>query len=133
AMWSAMSPANSPTKGSSFLERQASAAAWQMEDRYRPAKAIRKQINKVFPNHWSFLLGELALYSFIIVILSGVYLTFFFDPSMEEVYYHGPYEMLRGVPMSRAFESTLEISFEVRGGLFVRQIHHWGALVFAAA
>ena len=128
-----MSPANSPTRGPGFLERQASEAARQIEDRYRPAKAIRKQINKVFPNHWSFLLGELALYSFIIVILSGVYLTFFFDPSMKEVVYDGSYELLRGVHMTRAFESTLELSFEVRGGLFVRQIHHWGALVFAAA
>ncbi|PRX48528.1 menaquinol-cytochrome c reductase cytochrome b subunit precursor [Prauserella shujinwangii] len=128
-----MSSLTTPTKGSSFLEKQAGRAATDMDQRYRVAKGLRHQLNKVFPTHWSFLLGEIALYSFIILILSGVYLTLFFDPSMEEVIYTGPYENLNGVPMSRAFESTLEISFEVRGGLFVRQVHHWAALIFVAA
>ncbi|MDQ2722279.1 MAG: cytochrome b, partial [Actinomycetota bacterium] len=94
---------------------------------------MRRQINKVFPTHWSFLLGEMALYSFIILIISGVYLTLFFDPSMAETTYNGVFQNLRGVEMSRAYESTLNISFEVRGGLFVRQIHHWAALLFLAA
>ena len=94
---------------------------------------MRRQINKVFPTHWSFLLGEMALYSFIILIISGVYLTLFFDPSMAETTYNGVYQNLRGVQMSKAYETTLNISFEVRGGLFVRQIHHWAALLFLAA
>ncbi|OZM69868.1 cytochrome b, partial [Amycolatopsis antarctica] len=72
-------------------------------------------------------------YSFIILLLSGVYLTLFFDPSMEEVIYNGSYVNLQGVEMTRAFASTLDISFEVRGGLFVRQLHHWAALIFVAA
>ncbi|MEO9223284.1 MAG: cytochrome bc complex cytochrome b subunit [Mycobacteriaceae bacterium] len=97
------------------------------------AGGMRRQINKVFPTHWSFLLGEMALYSFIILIISGVYLTFFFDPSMAEVTYNGVYQNLRGVEMSRAYETTLNISFEVRGGLFIRQVHHWAALLFLAA
>ncbi|MGH3581281.1 MAG: cytochrome bc1 complex cytochrome b subunit, partial [Mycobacterium sp.] len=83
--------------------------------------------------HWSFLLGEIALYSFIILLITGVWLTLFFDPSMAEVTYNGVYQPLRGVQMSRAYESALEISFEVRGGLFVRQVHHWAALLFAAS
>ena len=91
-----------------------------------------RQLNKVFPTHWSFLLGEIALYSFIVLLITGVYLTLFFDPSMAEVTYNGVYQPLRGVQMSRAYETTLDISFEVRGGLFVRQIHHWAALLFAA-
>ena len=93
----------------------------------------RRQINKVFPTHWSFLLGEIALYSFVILLVSGVYLTLFFDPSMSEVIYDGAYQPLNGVMMTKAYATTLDISFEVRGGLFVRQIHHWAALLFAAA
>jgi ubiquinol-cytochrome c reductase cytochrome b subunit len=105
----------------------------EVDQRYHPAAGLRRQFNKVFPTHWSFMLGEVALYSFIILLLSGVYLALFFDPSMSEVIYDGPYDNLRGVHMSRAYESTLQISFEVRGGLFVRQVHHWSALLFMAA
>ncbi|MFC7448373.1 cytochrome b [Rhodococcus daqingensis] len=111
----------------------AAKAAESMDSRYHLAAGVRRQINKVFPTHWSFLLGEIALYSFIVLLISGVYLTLFFDPSMAEVIYNGEYQPLRGVEMSRAYETALNISFEVRGGLFVRQIHHWAALMFAAA
>src|SRR3954471_13753890 len=104
-----------------------------IDSRYHPSAAVRRQLNKVFPTHWSFLLGEIALYSFIVLLLTGVYLTLFFDPSMVDVTYDGVYQPLRGVEMSKAFASTLDISFEVRGGLFVRQIHHWAALMFAAS
>ncbi|MEO3759079.1 cytochrome bc complex cytochrome b subunit [Mycobacterium sp. B14F4] len=104
-----------------------------IDSRYHPSAAVRRQLNKVFPTHWSFLLGEIALYSFIVLLITGVYLTLFFDPSMAEVTYDGVYQPLRGVQMSKAYESTLDISFEVRGGLFVRQVHHWAALLFAAA
>ncbi|GGK66367.1 cytochrome bc1 complex cytochrome b subunit [Nocardia camponoti] len=105
----------------------------EMDERYRAAAFVKRSINKVFPTHWSFLLGEIALYAFIILLLSGVYLTLFFDPSMAHVVYDGAYQPLRGVTMSRAYETALNISFEVRGGLFVRQIHHWAALLFAAS
>ncbi|EID53160.1 cytochrome bc1 complex cytochrome b subunit [Saccharomonospora xinjiangensis] len=128
-----MSSLTTPTKGSGLLAKHAAQAANNADQRYLMAKGLRHQLNKVFPTHWSFLLGELALYSFIILILSGIYLTLFFDPSMAEVVYDGPYRNLQGVEMSRAFESTLEISFEVRGGLFIRQVHHWAALIFVAA
>jgi len=89
-------------------------------------------MRKIFPDHWSFMLGEICLYSFVILILTGVYLTLFFHPSMSEVVYHGPYVPLQGVRMSDAYASTMHISFEVRGGLLVRQIHHWSALIFIA-
>jgi ubiquinol-cytochrome c reductase cytochrome b subunit len=101
--------------------------------RYHGARPLRTAMNKVFPTHWSFMLGEAALYSFIVLLLSGVYLTLFFDASMGETVYQGVYDKLRGVPMSRAFASTLNISFEVRGGLLIRQIHHWAALLFLAS
>ena len=107
--------------------------ASEMDARYHMAPGIRRQINKVFPSHWSFMLGEVALYSFVILLISGVYLTLFFDPSMSHVIYDGAYTPLNGVTMTRAYETTLNLSFEVRGGLFVRQIHHWAALLFAAS
>ncbi|MFB7440380.1 cytochrome bc complex cytochrome b subunit [Streptomyces mirabilis] len=93
----------------------------------------RRYLRKVFPDHWSFLLGEICLYSFVVLILTGVYLTLFFHPSMNEVTYHGGYLPLNGIRMSEAYASTLHISFDVRGGLLVRQLHHWAALVFLAA
>ncbi|MFE5289735.1 cytochrome bc complex cytochrome b subunit [Nocardia sp. NPDC056611] len=105
----------------------------EMDERYRLAAFAKRSINKVFPTHWSFLLGEIALYAFIILLLSGIYLTLYFDPSMSETVYQGAYQPLRGVTMSRAYETALNISFEVRGGLFVRQVHHWAALLFAAS
>src|SRR5215472_13212931 len=96
-----------------------------LDQRYHLASGLRRQINKVFPTHWSFLLGEIALYSFVVLLITGVWLTLFFDPSMAHVTYDGVYQPLRGVEMSKAFETALNLSFEVRGGLFVRQIHHW--------
>lgn len=104
-----------------------------IDSRYHPSAAVRRQLNKVFPTHWSFLLGEIAMYSFIVLLLTGVWLTLFFDPSMSHVTYDGVYQPLRGVGMSRAYETALDISFEIRGGLFVRQVHHWAALLFAAS
>ncbi|UJW28486.1 cytochrome bc complex cytochrome b subunit [Saccharothrix sp. AJ9571] len=127
------SPAPKPTRGTPFAQRLAARAAGAADDRLHLAGGVRRQLNKVFPTHWSFLLGEIALYCFVILVLSGVYLTLFFDPSMQEVVYDGAYENLRGTEMSRAFATTLGISFEVRGGLLVRQLHHWAALIFVAA
>ncbi|WP_433270075.1 cytochrome bc1 complex cytochrome b subunit [Actinosynnema sp. CS-041913] len=128
-----MSGITTPTKRQSAAARAAGGAAKWADDRFHMAGGMRKQLNKVFPTHWSFLLGEIALYSFIVLLLSGTYLALFFDPSMEEVTYQGAFANLQGVEMSRAYESTLDISFEVRGGLFVRQVHHWAALLFMGA
>src|SRR3954462_10494810 len=110
------------------------AARWG-DSRLRVAGPMRKYLNKVFPDHWSFMMGEIALYSFIVLLLTGTYLTFFFDPSMAETVYakNGTYALMRGVPMSQAYRSTLDITFDVRGGLIIRQIHHWAALLFLAA
>ena len=106
-------------------------AQWT-EDRTSASKAVREFGRKIFPSHWSFMLGEVALYSFVILVLTGTFLTFWFKPAMAEVIYNGPWTPLRGVTISEAYQSTLEISFEVRGGLFIRQMHHWAALLFMA-
>jgi ubiquinol-cytochrome c reductase cytochrome b subunit len=108
------------------------AVTW-LDDRLGLATATKKQIRKVFPDHWSFMLGEIALWSFVILLLTGVFLTLWFKPSMGEVTYMGSYDQLRGLEMSEAYASTLDISFDVRGGLLLRQIHHWAALLFIAA
>ncbi|MFL6141225.1 MAG: cytochrome bc complex cytochrome b subunit [Labedaea sp.] len=128
-----MSGLTTPTKPTNPAGRLVGGAAKWADDRYHPAGGLRRQLNKVFPTHWSFLLGEIAMYSFIVLLLSGTYLALFFDPSMTEVTYNGSFQNLRGLEMTRAYESTLFISFDVRGGLFVRQVHHWSALLFMAA
>ncbi|GAA2610244.1 cytochrome b N-terminal domain-containing protein [Actinomadura fulvescens] len=84
-------------------------------------------------DHWSFLFGEIAVYAFVVLLVTGAFLTVFFEPSMKEVTYDGSYGPLRGVQVSEAYRSTLDLSFEVRGGLLMRQVHHWAALVFIAA
>jgi ubiquinol-cytochrome c reductase cytochrome b subunit len=104
-----------------------------LDDRLGIAKIGRKNLRKVFPDHWSFMLGEIALYSFIILLLTGTFLTFWFKPSMAEIEYQGSYSLLKGLHMSEAYASTLDISFDVRGGLLMRQIHHWAAVLFIAA
>ncbi|MGV9362457.1 cytochrome b, partial [Amycolatopsis sp. NPDC003731] len=97
-----MSSLTTPTKGSSPVEKALGEAANNADQRYHLAKGLRHQMNKVFPTHWSFLLGEIALYSFIILLLTGVYLTLFFDPSMQEVVYHGSFKNMQGLEMSQA-------------------------------
>ena len=112
--------------------RAAAVATWA-DDRLGLATMARKNLRKVFPDHWSFMLGEIALWSFVVLLLTGVFLTFWFTPSMSQSVYQGTYTQLRGVPMSDAYASTLHISFDVRGGLLVRQMHHWAAMIFVGA
>jgi len=104
-----------------------------LDDRFHGARGLRVFMRKVFPDHWSFMLGEIALWSFVILLLTGTFLSLFFVPSTNEVVYHGSYVKLSGIRMSEAFQSTLRISFDVRGGLLMRQIHHWAADIFMAA
>ena len=104
-----------------------------IDDRLGSTTFMKRNLKKVFPDHWSFMLGEIALYSFIILLLTGTFLTLWFKPSMTDVIYHGSYVKLDGVKMSEAYQSTLNITFDVRGGLLMRQIHHWAAILFMAA
>ncbi|HEV7147480.1 MAG TPA: ubiquinol-cytochrome c reductase cytochrome b subunit [Pedococcus sp.] len=107
-------------------------AGW-LDDRTGAAKPVGYLMKKVFPDHWSFMLGEIAMYSMIICLLSGTFLTFWFVPSAGQVVYDGSFLPLRGVTMSEAYRSTVDISFDIRGGLLIRQIHHWAALMFIVA
>jgi ubiquinol-cytochrome c reductase cytochrome b subunit len=103
------------------------------EERLGAARAIKWALRYVFPDHWTFLLGEIALYAFIVLVATGVFLTLYYVPSDTQVIYRGPYDLLRGEQMSEAFRSVLDLSFNVPAGLLVRQIHHWAADVFVAA
>ena len=102
-------------------------------DRLGGGSFVSKVLHKVFPNHFSFLWGEVALYSFVVLLITGTYLTLFFEGSQQETVYEGSYEPLRGAEVSAAFDSVMRISFDVRGGLLIRQMHHWAALVFLGA
>lgn len=113
--------------------RFTNAAANYIDDRTKVSAAVKEFGRKVFPDHWSFLLGEVALYSFVVILLSGTFLTLFFQASMAEVEYNGPFAPMKGVEMSVAMASTLDISFSVRGGLLMRQVHHWAALLFVSS
>ena len=117
----------------STTARGAGSVADFLDTRLGASKAVKGLVRKVFPDHWSFLLGEIALYSFIVLLLSGTFLTLWFNPSMGLITYEGSYAPLVGIEMSEAFASTLHLSFDVRGGLLMRQIHHWAALLFMAA
>lgn len=107
-------------------------AAW-LDSRLRLARFARKSLNHIFPDHWSFMLGEIALYSFIILVVTGTFLAMFFNASTAKVVYGGPYEALRGVSMSAAYRSVMDLSFKVPAGLFIRQTHHWAAMIFVGA
>jgi ubiquinol-cytochrome c reductase cytochrome b subunit len=104
-----------------------------LDQRSGAAPALKKALRYAFPDHWSFLLGEVALYAFIVLIATGVYLTFFFHPSTADTVYHGAYRPLDGMKMSEAYASVVKISFDVKAGLLIRQTHHWAADIFIAA
>ena len=124
-----MSNATATAKKGGFLAGTAN----YLDERVGVAGILKEFGRKIFPDHWSFMLGEVALYSFLVLLLSGTFLTFFFQPAMTSVIYDGVYGPLKGAEMSIAYKSALDISFEVRGGLLMRQLHHWAALLFVAA
>jgi ubiquinol-cytochrome c reductase cytochrome b subunit len=123
---------NSTAATAAKPSRAGAAAEWA-DERLGLATLAKKNLRKVFPDHWSFMLGEIALWSFVVLLLSGVFLTLWFTPSMGETTYEGSYAQLRGIQMSEAYASALRLSFDVRGGLLMRQIHHWAAMLFIGA
>ncbi|HYX88770.1 MAG TPA: cytochrome b N-terminal domain-containing protein [Gaiellaceae bacterium] len=104
-----------------------------LDTRAGSAPLLRKTLRYLFPDHWSFLLGEVALYAFVVLVGTGVYLTFFYEDSTAHVVYHGPYRPLQGQEMTHAYRSVLDLSTTVKAGLLIRQTHHWAANVFIAA
>jgi ubiquinol-cytochrome c reductase cytochrome b subunit len=103
-----------------------------IDDRLGSAHFVRHALRKAFPDHWSFMLGEINMYVFLVLVGTGTFLAFFFDPNGSKVVYGGPYSLLDGATVSQAYASAMRLSFEINGGLLVRQIHHWAALLFVA-
>jgi len=127
----ALNPDDQPPLGNGM--KLTNWASNYIDERTSISGLVRELGRKIFPDHWSFMLGEVALYSFIVILLSGSFLTFFFQPSGTPTIYDGSYAPLKGIPMSAAMSSTLNISFDIRGGLLLRQVHHWAALLFVAS
>ncbi len=127
--------ASAAGRGGEVVKRRSATAiaANYIDERTSISGLVKELGRKIFPDHWSFMLGEVALYSFIVILLTGTFLTFFFQASMAEVTYDGTYLPLKGIDMSAAMNSTLHISFDIRGGLLMRQVHHWAALLFVAS
>ncbi|MGH9272737.1 MAG: cytochrome bc1 complex cytochrome b subunit, partial [Ilumatobacteraceae bacterium] len=121
--------ATARTKRRGLVERYVDSVA----GRVGAGSGLYKALRKVFPHHFSFLWGEIALYCFVVLLVTGTYLTFFFEGTQQTVVYDGSYGPLQGVEVSGAYESVLRISFDVKGGLLIRQMHHWAALIFVGA
>ena len=115
------------------LNNVASGTANYVDERTSIGGFVKFFARKLFPDHWSFMLGEIALYAFVVLLITGIFLTAFFVPSMDTTVYEGAFETMSGVEMSKAYQSTLITSFDVPGGLLMRQMHHWSALLFVAA
>ena len=116
-----------------YMHRRAIRFARWNEERVGAVRGIKWALRYVFPDHWSFLLGEIALYSFLVLVVTGIFLALFYSPSDAQVVYHGTYAPLAGQQMSEAYESVLKLSLNVPAGLLMRQTHHWAADVFIAS
>ncbi len=86
------------------------------DDRFGTNAAVRFLLAKVFPDHWSFYLGEFALYCFVLLVATGVWLTFVYTADEKT-----------------AFDSVAALSRGAPVGYVMRQVHHWSAVTFVAA
>jgi cytochrome b-561 len=84
-----------------------------------------KYLGKPFPEHPTFFLGEIALFCFVILVGTGMYLALFYEPSAAPV--------TGGAgPMPAAYASILAIDAHPFGAL-VRRMHHWAAQLMIAS
>lgn len=104
----------------------------EVDDRLRIRSDMRRTANKVFPSNWSFLLGEVALFSLVILVLTGIFLTFFYRPNVEPVVYTGSNPVFAGQTLPAAFESIVRLSSDVNAGLLFRRLHRGASHLFIA-
>ena len=90
-------------------------------------------LGKAFPAEDSYLLGEVAAFCFLLLVLTGVFLGFFFEPSTSDVEYTGSVAQYQGQEMPEAFVSVLNITYDVPFGMLIRRMHHWAAHLFVAS
>ncbi|GGL42428.1 menaquinol-cytochrome c reductase cytochrome b subunit [Halarchaeum grantii] len=105
--------------------------AW-VSERFE-TEVFEPYLGKSFPAEDSFLLGEVALFSFVVLVLTGTYLGLFYIPSIESVTYHGSVVRYQGQELPGAFASVLQLTYDVPFGMFVRRFHHWAAHIFVAS
>ncbi|EMA63896.1 cytochrome b [Halorubrum lipolyticum] len=90
-------------------------------------------LGKAFPAEDSFLLGEVALFCFGILVATGTFLAFFYEPSTTAVEYGGSVAQYQGEELPAAFTSVLYLTYDVPFGMFLRRMHHWAAHLFVAS
>jgi len=95
------------------------------DERLELKKFKAKFLVKTFPTHPTFLLGELALFSFITLVATGVFLGFLYEPSTKMV-------SLFGAMVPAAYASVVKIDI-LPLGMIIRRIHHWSAMLMIAA
>lgn len=84
-----------------------------------------KFLVKTFPTHPTFLLGELALYCFVTLVVTGVFLGLLYEPSTTMV-------SLFGSMVPSAYASVVKIDL-LPLGTIIRRIHHWSAMLMIAS
>ncbi|MEF8822179.1 MAG: cytochrome bc complex cytochrome b subunit [Halovenus sp.] len=93
----------------------------------------RSILGKAFPAEDSFLLGEVALFCFVLLVLSGMFLGFFYEPSISNVEYEGSVAEYQGEEMPESYVSVLNITYDVPFGMLLRRMHHWAAHLMVAS
>ena len=93
----------------------------------------REFLGKAFPAEDSFLLGEVALFCFLLLVLTGMFLGMFFEPSTSDVKYEGSVAEYQGEEVPEAYASVLHITYDIPFGMFIRRLHHWAAHLFVAS
>ncbi|MDP3951967.1 cytochrome b N-terminal domain-containing protein [Microbacterium sp.] len=112
-------------------------ASEYLRERTAPGRAATAFISELrgraVPVHWTNLFGVITVASIAVLFVTGVMLMFVYVPSSEVVKYRGDFSPLVGVEVSRAFDSVMRLSFDIPGGLMLRQLHHWAALLVPAS
>ncbi|WP_254767405.1 cytochrome b [Salinilacihabitans rarus] len=93
----------------------------------------RGVLGKAFPAEDSFLLGEVTLFSFLVLGLTGIFLGFFYQPNTAAVEYQGSIAQYHGEEVPQAFASVLAFTYDISYGMFIRRLHHWAAHLFIAS
>ena len=114
-----------------MTDRLRAAYGW-LDERF-DLSATTHVLGKAFPAEDSFLLGEVALFCFLLLVLTGVFLGFFFEPSTSQVEYQGSVVAYQNEEVPESFASVLHITYDVPYGMFLRRMHHWAAHLFVAS
>lgn len=96
-----------------------------LDERLHVERLYQKYLRKAFPVHSTFFLGEIALFAFGVLVLTGIYLAFLYEPSIAEV-------EIEGNRLPAAYGSVVMLD-RIPAAHLIRQIHHWSAHVMIVA